>query len=132
MSLDMAIRGQAEVLTSRRRRRADKALLAPCQPIAISSSGYLYWGVRCLAARATMKVIGPTLPRNITTEIRILPNVLRYGETSSERPTVPNAEVTSKRAGRSSSPSETISARVLRRTSKEAAARTESALETRV
>jgi hypothetical protein len=77
-----------------------------------------------------MKVIGPTLPRNMTTEIRILPNVLRCGVTSSESPTVPNAEVTSKRAARSSSPSETMSAGVLRRTSKEARANTESALAT--
>ena len=65
----------------------------------------------------------------MTTEIRILPNVLRCGVTSSESPTVPNAEVTSNRAGKSSSPSETMSARVLRRTSKEATARTESARE---
>src|SRR5215210_1784672 len=77
-----------------------------------------------------MKVMGPTLPRNITTEIRIFPNVLNCEVTSRERPTVPKAEVTSKRAGKSSSPSETMSARVLRRTSSEAAARTESALAT--
>ena len=65
----------------------------------------------------------------MTTEIRISPNVLRCGVTSSESPTVPNAEVPSNKAGKSSNQSETMSARVLRRTSKDTIARMESARE---
>ncbi len=62
------------------------------------------------SARATMSVSVPTRPKNITIEISILPKALRSGVTFRESPTVPNAEVTSKRSGNSDSLSEIMSA----------------------
>jgi hypothetical protein len=57
-----------------------------------------------------MSVSVPTRPKNITIEISILPKALRSGVTFRESPTVPNAEVTSKKAGNSNSFSEIMSA----------------------
>jgi len=46
-------------------------------------------------AKATVK--GPTLPTNIVRIINIFPKLLRCGVIPVDKPTVPNAEVTSKR-----------------------------------